>query len=54
VSAQIITALRKRADALDAQSEQQDFKTVAGIQMALRCQWLANEFRLLADAAEAP
>jgi hypothetical protein len=57
MSAQIITALRKRADALDAEAADPatphtiDEHGTAKDPASLR--WLAAEFRALADAAEA-
>jgi hypothetical protein len=57
VSAQIITALRKRADALEAEAgqmqeaEASDQAGADGSQILLK--FLAEEFRALADQAEA-
>lgn len=56
MSAQIITALRKRAEALDSEAdatEAQDADPAAGWAIATM-RMLATEFRALADTAEAP
>lgn len=56
MSAQIITALRQRADELDRESEELPSLVVsrglAYTKDAASLHWLASEFRTLADKAE--
>jgi hypothetical protein len=55
MSAQMITALRQRAAALEAEAErfaEAEARGPTGLTASHDARWLAAEFRLLADAAE--